>query len=142
MPDLKKIVNQDPQLARRLYPVEIDRLHPISDVEPVLHIVRKYAMRAKIGTQECVQNDSFAMRLMHAADYEFGLMAEIIVQAVAKALLSDGLKGQLRLRHFADVFFDRSAALDALNPFIAEDYVRINPRRIFETDEEAYHVAS
>lgn len=134
MPDLKKIVNQDPQLARRLYPVEIGRLHAVRDVEPVLDIVQKYAARARIGTQPCVRGEQFAQRLMHAADYEFGLMAEITVQALSKALFSDGFEAQLQLRHFADVYFDRSAAIDALNPFAAEDFARIDPRQIFEFD--------
>ncbi len=136
MPDLKKIVNQDPQLARRLYPVEIGRLHAVRDVEPVLDIVQKYVARAKVKAQSCVRNESFAKRLMHAADYEFGLMTEITVQALSKALFNEGFEAELQLRHFADVFFDRSAAIDALNPFIAEDFTRIDPRQIFEFDGE------
>ncbi len=136
MPDLKKIVNQDPQLARRLYPVEIGRLHAVRDVEPVLDIVQKYVARAKVKARSCVRNESFAKRLMHAADYEFGLMTEITVQSLSKALFNEGFEAQLQLRHFADVFFDRSAAIDALNPFIAEDFARIDPRQIFEFDGE------
>lgn len=136
MPDLKKIVNQDPQLARRLYPVEIGRLHAVRDVEPVLDIVQKYVARAKAKAQPCVCNESFAQRLMHAADYEFGLMTEITVQALSKALFNEGFEAELQLRHFADVFFDRSAAIDALNPFIAKDFARIDPRQIFEFDGE------
>ncbi len=136
MPDLKKIVNQDPQLARRLYPVEIGRLHAIRDVEPVLDIVQKYAERATIGTRPCVRNEHFAQRLMHAADYEFGLMAELTVQALSKALFARGFEAELELRHYADVFFERSAAIDALNPFIAEDFARIDPRRVFAFEGE------
>ncbi|MBO9434042.1 TniB family NTP-binding protein [Ruegeria sp. R13_0] len=136
MPDLKKIVNQDPQLARRLYPVEIGRLHAVRDVEPVLDIVQKYVARAKVKAQSCVRKESFAKRLMHAADYEFGLMTEITVQALSKALFNEGFEAELQLRHFADVFFDRSAAIDALNPFVAEDFTRIDPRQIFEFDGE------
>ena len=132
MPDLKKIVNQDPQLARRLYPVEIQRLSAIRDVEPVLDIVGKYGAIAQIETQSCIRTEDFARRLMHAADYEFGLMAEITVQAISRALFREGLEAKLRLQHFADVFFERSAAIDPLNPFVAEDFVRIDPRRIFE----------
>ena len=58
MPDLKKIVNQDPQLARRLYPVEIGRLHAVRDVEPVLDIVQKYVARGRrLEAQPCVRNE-------------------------------------------------------------------------------------
>lgn len=134
MPDLKKIVNQDPQLARRLFPIEIGRLNAVRDVAPVLDLVQKYATKGKIETDSCVRSEVFAQRLMHAADYEFGLMAEIIVQAFSKALLADGFEAKLRLTHFADVFFDRSEAMDALNPFLAQDFARIDPRRIFDSD--------
>ncbi|OCX60451.1 hypothetical protein BFP70_17735 [Thioclava sp. SK-1] len=136
MPDLKKIVNQDPQLARRLYPIEIGRLNALRDVTPVLDIVQKYAARANVETEPCVCSEGFAQRLMHAADYEFGLMAEITVQALSKALFSDGTEARLELQHFADVFFDRSAAIDVMNPFVAEDFARIDPRQVFEFDGE------
>ena len=136
MPDLKKIVNQDPQLSRRLYPVEIGRLHAIRDVTPVLGTIQQYAAKAKIETLPSVRNEVFAQRLMHAADYEFGLMAEITVQAFAKALVRDGFEAKLEVRHFADVFYDRSDAIDALNPFLAEDFARIDSRKIFEFDGE------
>ncbi len=132
MPDLKQIVNQDPQLARRLYPVEIDRLHAIRHVAPVLELVKSYARRAKIEVAEDLLTEQFAQRLMHAADYEFGLMVEITVQAVARALIKEGLGAKLKNSYFADVFHDRSAAVDALNPFLAEDFARINPRSIFD----------
>ncbi len=134
MPDLKKIVNQDPQLSRRLYPVEIGRLHSIRDVTPVLGTIQQYAAKARIETQSSVRNEVFAQRLMHAADYEFGLMAEITVQAFAKALQTDGFDAKLGIQHFADVFYERSAAIDGLNPFIAEDFARIDPRQIFECE--------
>lgn len=136
MPDLKKIVNQDPQLARRLYPVEIGRLHAVRDVEPVLDIVQKYANRAKISVRSCVLDEQFAQRLMHAADYEFGLMAEITVQALAKALFSDGFQAELKLANFADVFFDRSGANEFSNIFVADDFTRIDPRRVFAFEGE------
>lgn len=136
MPDLKKIVNQDPQLARHLYPVEIGRLHAIREVEPVLDIVQKYADRAQVDTHSSVREAQFAQRLMHAADYEFGLMIELTVQALSKALLTEGTEAPLQLQHYADVYFARSAAIDALNPFLADDFERIDPRQIFAIDDE------
>jgi hypothetical protein len=141
MPDLKRIVNQDPQLARRLFPVEIDRLHAVKHVAPVLDLIKNYARRGQIEVADGLLTEQFAQRLMHAADYEFGLMVEITVQAVAKALLQGGVGATLAQRCFADVYHDRSAAVDALNPFWAEDFVRINPRSIFDRryddDEDA-----
>ncbi|MGB0660934.1 MAG: TniB family NTP-binding protein [Mangrovicoccus sp.] len=135
MPDLKKIVNQDPQLARRLHPVEINRLHAVRDVDATLDIVLKYTAHAKIEAATSIKSESFARRLMHAGDYEFGLMIEFIVQALTKALKTEGFEARLDIKHFADVYFDRSACIDALNPFITDDFARINPRQIFDDDE-------
>lgn len=133
MPDLKTIVNQDPQLSRRLFPVEISRLNTIRDIDPVLDIVHKYATKARLRTGSCVKTPDFAARLLHAADYEFGLLVELIVQSVSKALAAEGFDGCLMCQNFADVYFDRSSSVGTFNPFLAEDFVRINPRRVFES---------
>jgi len=71
---------------------------------------------------------------VNGAPLTFGLMAEISVQAQSKALFAHGVNSQLQIKDFADVFFERSAAIDALNPFVAEDFARINPRQVFEYD--------
>ena len=134
MPDLKEIVNQDAQLARRLDPIEVGRLHSIRDIGPVIKMVEKYAERAQVETDDSVKNEAFAMRLMHAADYQFGLLAEIIVLAVSHGLFSEGGQLILSLKHFADVYAERNGADDWMNIFIADDYGRINPRRLLDND--------
>ncbi len=139
MPDLKDIVNQDAQLARRLYPVEIERLHAIRHVGPVLDLVRNYARRAKISIDVELAQEQFAQRLMHAADYEFGLLTEMVVQAITQALISDGGEAALCLSHFADVYHLKSLAVDGLNPFIAENFVRIKPRILFNYSRDEGH---
>jgi hypothetical protein len=130
MPGLKDIVNQDAQLARRVDPVEIGRLHSQRDVGPVIKIVQKYADRAQIDAAASVKNEAFAKRLIHAADYQFGLMAEIVVLAVSHALFTEGFEAKLRIRHFAEIYSERNGAEAWMNVFIAEDYGRINPRKL------------
>ncbi len=132
MPEFKTIINQDPQLSRRLYPVKIDRLNEFRNVGGVIDLVRRYAVRAGIGMEEELAGENFAQRLIHAADYEFGLMAELVVQSITLALSKEGLSTILRQSHFADVFHMRSAAVDGLNPFIAEDFRRIDPRQVLD----------
>ena len=132
MPDLKNIVNQDAQLARRVDPIQIERLHSIRDMDQVVGIVKKYANRAKIEALPMVQTENFAIRLMHAADYQFGLLAEIIVLALSQALFTSGLDAKLGIEHFAQVFRERNGAADYMNVFIAKDFARINPRRLLE----------
>ena len=79
-----------------------------------------------------VQTENFAIRLMHAADYQFGLLAEIIVLALSQALFTSGLDAKLGIEHFAQVFRERNGAADYMNVFIAKDFARINPRRLLE----------
>lgn len=129
-PELKAIINQDPQLARRLYPIEIDRLNACCDAAAVLDLLRHYVRRAGCSLEDDLAGEGFAQRLMHAADYEFGLMAELIVQALSAALFTEGVQTTLRLGHFGDVFHMRSNAVDGLNPFLAEDFRRIDPRQV------------
>jgi hypothetical protein len=136
MPDLKDIVNQDAQLARRLDPIEIGRLHSIADTGAVIKIVKKYASRAELKVDGSVQNEAFAMRLMHAADYQFGLLAEIIVLTVSHALFSEGGDATLEIRHFSDIYAERNGADVWMNVFIADDYGRINPRILLDNDSE------
>ncbi|MBU2867883.1 TniB family NTP-binding protein [Pacificibacter marinus] len=136
MPDLKKIVNQDPQLARRVDPIEIGRLHSIRDVGAVLKMVQKYVDRARLNVDSSVQSEVFAMRLMHAADYQFGLLAEIVVLSVSEALFTEGLDAKLSLQHFADVYRDRNGADRWMNVFLTEDFGRINPRLLLDNGND------
>lgn len=93
-------------------------------------------MRARIGIDEELSGENFAQRLIHAADYEFGLMAELVVQSITLALSKEGLQTTLNLTHFANVFHMRSAAVDGLNPFLAEDFRRIDPRQVLDDDSD------
>lgn len=137
MPDLKKIVNQDAQLARRVDPIEFGRLHSLRDVERVLKVVQRYADRAQIDVAASVKNEAFAMRLMHAADYQFGLMAEIVVLTVSHALFTQGLEAKLSIRHFAEVYGERNGAEAWMNVFIADDYGRLDPRILLDDGEDS-----
>ncbi|MBI1494519.1 TniB family NTP-binding protein [Halocynthiibacter styelae] len=139
MPELKTIMNQDAQLARRLYPVELTRLHEIGHSKPVINLVQSYVRCAGIRAGGELQSDIFAQRLMQAADYEFGLLAELTVQAITGALLERGLDTELSLRDFANVFRIRSAATEGLNPFIAENFKRIQPRQVLGGTHNAPH---
>ncbi|MFP7675808.1 ATP-binding protein [Marivita sp. S0852] len=140
MPGLKAIINQDAQLARRIYSIEIERLSQYAGQDQVLGLVARYCDRAKVRCDEDLRTTEFASRLMHAADYEFGLLAQFIVEALTRALRSDGLEASLSKRHFAEVYFMRTAAIQGLNPFLAEDFTRIDPRQCFDdgSDDERH----
>ncbi|WP_136685475.1 TniB family NTP-binding protein [Falsirhodobacter xinxiangensis] len=131
-PDLKKIINQDPQLARRIYPVEIPRLSVPRHVRAVVSLTQQYAKRGTLSQQPELANEEFARRLLHAGDYEFGLVAEIIVQAICHALRARGPGDRLELDDFRRAYKLRTGAIMGLNPFVVEDFERINVRLVLE----------
>lgn len=131
MPELKDLLNHDPQLARRFYPIEFQRLHAGIDGEEVSETVRSYADRANLGT-ELGSALEFPARLVHAADGEFGLVIELIIGAIEEALLADS--DTLNQDHFIAVFRRRSGCVDALNPFVAADFDRIDARALLQAE--------
>ncbi|SEB47651.1 TniB family NTP-binding protein [Rhodobacter sp. 24-YEA-8] len=131
-PELKKIINQDPQLARRIYPVAIPRLTVPRHVNAVVELTRRYAERGTLTVGADLAGDEFARRLLHAGDYEFGLVAEIIVQAACRALGVRGRGAALTLEDFGHAYRERTGAAPMLNPFLATDFVAINVRRILD----------
>lgn len=130
--DLKRIINQDPQLARRIFPVEIPRLTAARHARAVGELARRYAARGKLLVSQELESEEFARRLLHAGDYEFGLVAEIIVQAVCRVLRAVGIGGTLTLEDFRYAYRTRSGAIDSLNPFVVTDFERIHVRLVLE----------
>lgn len=130
--DLKKIINQDPQLARRIYPVAIPKLTVSRHTLAVVELTRRYAERGTLTVQPELAGEEFARRLLHAGDYEFGLVAEIIVQAACRALGVKGLGSVLDIEDFRHAYSERSGAVPMLNPFIATDFTAIDVRRILD----------
>ncbi|WP_186827042.1 ATP-binding protein [Shimia ponticola] len=52
MPELADLINADPQLGRRLYPISISRLNSVRDRDTVCDILSLYAARAGLGAQQ------------------------------------------------------------------------------------------
>ena len=130
MPELADLVNADAQLARRLYPIAIERLNPLRSVNATIDMLQLYAKRGGVEVDSSLLTSQFAARLMHAADYEFGLLTEFVVQALGMSLQGQGQPPRLLADHFAGVYRMRSGAPGGLNPFVAEDFERIDVRRL------------
>lgn len=132
---LKKIINQDTQLARRIYPVAIPRLRVPRHVKAVFELTQRYAERGTLTVGPDLAGDEFPRRLLHAGDYEFGLVAEIIVQAACCALRARGRGSVLVVEDFAHAYKKRTGAVPLLNPFLATDFTAINVRTILDDPE-------
>jgi type II secretory pathway predicted ATPase ExeA len=129
MPELKDLINHDPQLARRLIPIEFPGLVPGIDNEQVLGLTRTYMDRACLVANDHFDND-FAARLIHSADRQFGRLTEIVIEAIETALLLQA--NEVGYRHFAAAYQRRTGCRDALNPFLANDFTRINTSMLLE----------
>ncbi|MDP0927924.1 ATP-binding protein [Paracoccus onubensis] len=128
MPALKNMLNHDPQLARRFYPIEFPSLNAINDIEQVFSTISFYAAKADLTPAEDLLLPDFAARLIHAAAGEFGLTIELIIAAIERALLREA--SVLEPRDFREAFTLRSGCVDGLNPFVAEDFERIDSRKL------------
>ena len=133
--ELKSILNHDHQLARRVYPVEFPRLHPAGDSERVTRLLVKYGHRASLTLSEEVLKPELAVRLIHAADREFGLLIEMTISALEEVMVAG--HSEVSIHHFVAMFRKRAGCIDGLNPFLVNDFERINTRNLLDGDEPA-----
>ncbi|MEE9452998.1 MAG: TniB family NTP-binding protein [Paracoccaceae bacterium] len=125
---LADILNFDPQLGRRVFPVYFEPVLPERDAERFAGLVAAYAGKAKLKLYEDTEGVAFAKRLIHASAQEFGLMIELTIAAIEEALTLGS--PELKRGHFALAFQRRTSCLVALNPFLVADYQRIDARQI------------
>lgn len=131
--ELRDIINSDPQLVRRIVPIEIPRLTAVHEIDAIYQLTLDCAQYVDLDPAPTVMKEDFQKRIMHAADYEFGLAIEITIAAVEEALLAGSQ--QLEVTHFVDAFRSRSGCLDTQNPFVALDYIRLNVRKLAGKDD-------
>lgn len=135
MPGLRDIMNHDPQLARRVYPIELPRLSAIGDIEAVSDMIAYYAEATDLSCPSDRQAiiDTSA-RLIHAADREFGLAIVLTIESIEEALR--GRSPILGREQFAAAFTRKTDCIAGLNPFIADDYELIDVRKILGREDE------
>ena len=134
MSSLRAMLNFDPQLARRVFPIELPRLSPVGDVEQVQDMIAFYADAAGYVGPSGPAVVDLASRLIHAADREFGLAIEITIDSLEEAMRSGGT--DISHDHFTAAFARRSGCIYGLNPFVADDYERIDVRKLLGDDDD------
>lgn len=128
--ELKTIINHDAQLARRVYPIEFPQLDPVLDADRVLRLLGLYAERAGLSVDRDLAATGFTARLIHAAAREFGLLAELVIAALEEAMMAGAER--LEVAHFVRMIRKRAGCIDGLNPFIADDFERIDSRKLLD----------
>ena len=127
-PELKPILESDFQIVRRMRHRELPPLSRVSDAEDAIFLIETYCAKAGLECSEEVAEIELAERLIHSAANQFGLVIQVILGTIEKAILEDAKV--LEQRHFARAYGDRTGSDDAFNPFVIPDYTRIDPRRI------------
>ncbi|RDD72764.1 TniB family NTP-binding protein [Paracoccus versutus] len=131
-PELLDLVNMDAQLARRLKPVEHRPLKTSVDGGMITAALRQYAAAADITLDDALCKPRFVHRLVHAADYCFGILVEMICEAIGEVLLAG--EDILSTKSFVTCFSRRSGCPEGLNPFVVEDFLALDVRRLLQPE--------
>ncbi|MBY5971424.1 ATP-binding protein [Ferrimonas balearica] len=130
--ELEALLNQDPQISRRMDAVHFGPIAALSQTENILGLISVYCSKARLPPEADIDTVEFVERLVHAAARQFGLMIEIICQAIEQARLAEA--ENLEMMHFATAYRNRTDCSDTFNPFIIPDFYRVDPRQIFARD--------
>lgn len=133
-PELKTMINHDPQLARRLYPIEFPRLNAALDSNRAIKTMQRFAQSVNIPVAQELLSTDLTARLIHAADREFGLMIEMLIAALEEAMADSC--GELRMAHFTQMFRKRTGCVDGLNAFVVDDFERIDSRKLLDDGDQ------
>ena len=129
--ELQSLVHMDPQLSRRLTPVEFPSIDATTHAKEIKGIVSHYADIAELQVHSGELNSSdFARRLIHAAARELGLVIELIVAAIEDALKRAATV--LDKEAFARAFARRSGCSHLGNPIVADDWRGIDARKLLD----------
>ena len=130
---LKELINLDPQLSRRLVPVAFEPIGPTTHAGDVRAVVGGYAEAAGLPVDEDALAFESVGRLVHAGADELGLVIEIAIAAIEEALL--GGQASLDRGAFARAFRRRSGAVDAINPFLCDDWRVVDARLLMQAPD-------
>lgn len=123
-PGVLDLLNHDPQLARRLYPIEFAPIGLGTPSGDVVALVGQYLHRARLAAAPQLFSGDLAERLCHAGGGQLCLLIELVIEAIDFAL-HDGQP--LARGHFAAAYARRTGAVAALNPFLCDDFRRTDP---------------
>jgi hypothetical protein len=131
VPDFLPFARKDRQFRRRLRFMYLSQLSVREHSEFLGDVIREYAKTA--GLKLSIKpNDAVVGRLLHAAQYEMGISLEILADAVEAAFDRDGKS--LALGDFAEGYASRNLMPDEQNPFVADEWDKIDASRLRPRD--------
>lgn len=129
--ELRALVNMDPQLSRRLTPIEFPSIRATTHANEVKSIIVRHAEIASLTVNTKDLNSStFIRRLIHAAANELGLVIELVVAAIEDALKNES--SEIGSASFANAFARRSGCSPTGNPIMAHDWRGVDARKLMD----------
>ncbi|MXQ12353.1 ATP-binding protein [Microvirga makkahensis] len=127
LPEIGRFFADDEQVWRRSRHVVLNDLTLEADAELVRRLITDYGKeKAKLSVNE-VNGDPFIARLLHAALGRFGIVIEVIQDAIREALM--GGANSLQIKHFEAAYSARTGCPADANVFTASgDWWLIRPR--------------
>lgn len=137
LPGIATMLSGDEQVWRRTRHVTFDDLSLERDGPLVRRLVAFYGAEKAALKVENVAEDEFVARLLHATIYRFGIVIELVQDAVQRALLLGS--ESLGVEHFAAAFAARTGCLPDRNVFTAGalDWHLIDPREALQRKDPA-----
>jgi hypothetical protein len=126
--ELKEMLNQDQQLARRIKPTEILPIAKATDAKTVRAVITSFTSEA--GLVSFKEADTkFLDRFFVACCNRLGIAIRLVIGAIKQAILADdpGLMDQ----HFALAYADIPECDAQMNPFLSDDWSTIDASKVF-----------
>ena len=118
IPDLRAVE----EIRRRGRFIRVPLLDITTELESVADVVTRLAKIAGLGLEEDFAK-VIAPRLAHAGLERFGIVAELIHEAIEVALADEV---PLDMEAFATAYFDRTGVGDLLNPFVTANWAEVD----------------
>lgn len=127
VPELGGYVAQETQLERLMTRIEFSEIdlkngvcEPAEDYLTLNEIVGSYAIRAELGVSTDLQTGDFLHRLATAGAFRWGLVIDLVVAAVAKAV--SRRSEVLEHSDFVEVWCEKTSMNQLVTPFTHEGY--------------------
>lgn len=133
VPELGDYVQREPQLDRLMTRVEFGAIASAAseeevakDYEVMNDIVGSYALKAGLEVEPDLQNGAFLHRLATGASFRWGVLIEIVVDAIGCA--TSRASNALTVEDFVTAWCEKTGSKPLVTPFTHDAYERVFPR--------------
>lgn len=120
VPELAGIIPELEQLFRKVTHVRLDDIDFAEDSEKVHSIVGSYAIEAGLEVDDALDMEDFLHRLTTAGAFRWGLVIELVMKAVGRAVAERS--SRLDVDHFVQAWVAKTGMNPAATPFTHSGY--------------------